>query len=381
MKVAVHVAAEQFQLVGHYENLRRTLLEPAYNDHLSKPLAFWVLPADRRLPLAFLTRKLGDLLACSYEQLARTPGIGHKKMASLLKLLARAAKTTPEELPLGVASSPKTYATSGSGSLAVDTNGFDPNAVSEIEWGQWRETIIRFGLGKEKLGRLAPSLKNLTHVIWNATFSAYTDLSLADMRSLRTHGEKRIWAILEVFYSIHQLIGGMGTPGSLVVRLAPFLIDRVEQWVGRALQRAESPSEEEIAEHFIQPLIDQIRMDANEQIVTLAEYRLGINGPITSVRQAARTMGLTRARVYQLLNEINDIITVRWPLGRHQVHELRAKFEHDASQMTTTPSYEQFGAAVELFYPGSRRGAYGSIEPFGKEKEEDQNCPEEMLVE
>ena len=36
-------------------------------------------------------------------------------------------------------------------------------------------------------------------------------------------------------------------------------------------------------------------------------------------------MGLTRARVYQLLNEINDIMTVRWPNGRHQMYELREK--------------------------------------------------------
>ena len=43
---------------------------------------------------------------------------------------------------------------------------------------------------------------------------------------------------------------------------------------------------------------------------------------VTSVRQAARTMGLTRARVYQLLNEINDIMMVRWPNGRHQVSEI-----------------------------------------------------------
>ena len=71
--------------------------------------------------------------------------------------------------------------------------------------------------------------------------------------------------------------------------------------------------QEELSENFARPLLEQIRTDATQQIVTLAENRLGIGGPITSVRQAARTMGLTRARVYQLLNEINDIMMVRWP--------------------------------------------------------------------
>jgi len=88
----------------------------------------------------------------------------------------------------------------------------------------------------------------------------------------------------------------------------------------------------------------------------------GIGGPITSVRQAARTIGLTRARVYQLLNEINDIMMVRWPMGRHQSHELRERFQAEAAETENVADLQQFFAAVELFYPGSRRGADGPLE-------------------
>jgi hypothetical protein len=108
--------------------------------------------------------------------------------------------------------------------------------------------------------------------------------------------------------------------------------------------------------------LEQIRTDTAQQIVRLAENRLGIDGPITSVRKAAREMGLTRARVYQLLNEINDVMNVRWPMGRHQVHELRGKFQAVAAGMDDPPDLEQFMAAVELFYPATRRGADGSLE-------------------
>ena len=73
-------------------------------------------------------------------------------------------------------------------------------------------------------------------------------------------------------------------------------------------------------------------------------------------------MGLTRARVYQLLNEINDIMIVRWPTGRHQVYELRDKLQSESAQMDQAPDLRQFYAAVELFYPGSRRGAAGPLE-------------------
>jgi hypothetical protein len=136
----------------------------------------------------------------------------------------------------------------------------------------------------------------------------------------------------------------------------------VEQWVGQCLQKSGTPGNSEIFQNFVNPLLEQIRMDASRQIIDLAENRLGIRGPITSVRQVSRTMGLTRARVYQLLNEINDIMTVRWPLGRHQVYELRQKFETETVDVPDPPSLEQFHAAVELFYPGSRRGADGPME-------------------
>ena len=54
---------------------------------------------------------------------------------------------------------------------------------------------------------------------------------------------------------------------------------------------------------------------------------------------------------------------VRWPTGRHQLYELREKYDSESAQMPEIPELRQFHAAVELFYPGSRRGAAGPLEP------------------
>ena len=221
---------------------------------------------------------------------------------------------------------------------------------------------MRHGLADESLGRLAPSLQHMTRVIWNRPLGAYVDVTLADLRAMKTHGEKRVRAILDVFHAVDALVAGMGQQQQLVVRILPRHIDQVEQWTGRTLQRPGIPSDEEIFEQFVAPLIEQLRLDASQQIVSLAENRLGIGSPMTSVRQAARTMGLTRARVYQLLNEVNDIMMVRWPIGRHQAYELREKFQAEAADAANPPDLRQFLAAVELFYPGSRRGAAGPLE-------------------
>ncbi len=376
MRLGNRASVEEFQIVGHFEGLRKLLLSGGHADHLEKSLACWALPSDRRLPLALLGRSLRDLLSTSFEELSATPGIGRKKTASLVMLLARAANTDPAALPLEALDLQSNGASTGTAGASADGNGFDVTNISEITWSQWRASIGRHGLGQESLGRFAPSLRGMTRVIWNTPLGAYTSSSLAEIRAMKTHGEKRVRAILETFHAVHTLVSGMGTQEHLVVRIMPRTIDRVERWSGRALQRAGIPSEQEIFANFVNPLLEQIRFDATQQIAVLAENRLGVGGSISSVRQAARNMGLTRARVYQLLNEINDIMTVRWPTGRHQSHELREKFQAEAAALNESPDLEQFLAAVELFYPGARRGAAGALEQAG-----DVAAPEDDLVE
>ncbi len=362
MRLDRTVSVEELQVVSRFEGLRQILLAEAYADHLHKPLAFWALPTDRRLPLAFLGRTLRDLLSMPFVELSGTPGIGRKKMAAFVQLLARAAKTDPTELPTEILDAPSDLAADGHAANPAGSNGFDPTNISEVTWAQWRASVVRHGLTGETLGRFAPSLQNMKRVIWSTPLGAYTASTLAEIRPMRTHGEKRVRAVLEVFHAAHSIVAGMGTQEHLVVRIIPRRIDQVEQWIGRALQRPGIPGPQEIFDHFVHPLLEQIRTDATQQIATLAENRLGIGGPITSVRHVARTMGLTRARVYQLLNEINDIMMVRWPTGRHQSHELRERFQTEANSLDRVPDLRQFHAAVELFYPGTRRGAAGPLE-------------------
>jgi len=361
MKPSKATSVEQLQVIGRFGTLRNILMSEDYAEHLQKPLAYWALPSDRRLPLAFLGRTLQELLNTPLAELAKTPGIGQKKMLSFVKLLARAANTDPSELPVdlvGALANGKAAANAAS----ANGNGFDPGAVSEVTWSRWRASVVKHGLSNEAMGHFAPSLKNMTRVIWNTPLGEYTNYTLEEIRSMKTHGEKRVRAVLDVFNSVHKLVADMGTQDHLIVRIVPRLIDRVEQWVGRMLQTPGVPSEEDVLENFVKPLLEQVRIDATRQIASLAENRLGIAGPITSVRQAARTMGLTRARVYQLLNEINDIMVVRWPNGRHQVYELCEKIQAESTQMGEGPELRQFFAATELFYPGSRRGAAGPLE-------------------
>ena len=67
-------SADDVKLMSSYETVKATLLEPAFADRLDKPLAFWPLPNDRRLPTAFLGRALRDLPSTPFPLLAATAG-------------------------------------------------------------------------------------------------------------------------------------------------------------------------------------------------------------------------------------------------------------------------------------------------------------------
>ncbi|MHB8901110.1 MAG: hypothetical protein ACYC6Y_20365 [Thermoguttaceae bacterium] len=346
---------ERARAVSRYEEIRKTLLANGKDHCLQKPLGHWVLPADRRLPLAFLGRSLDELLHSGFDELAATPGVGRKKIGLFLDLLTRVASAAGNGHGNGHARPP---GTDGSTAVAASSQ-FDPDEVSDVVWNQWQESVRRCGLGGELLGQVAPSLRNVTRVIWRTPLSEYLEVSLAEMRGWRTYGEKRVRAVLEIFFTLHDLVGRLGQHEGLAVRLVPQQVYRVERWMGQSLQHADLPQAAEIGDNYIGPLLAQLRHDASDQIVELAEIRLGIHGSLTSVRQVARQMSLTRARIYQLLNEINDVLSVRWPLGRWQTYRLLERLEAE------TPGgspLDQFRVAAELFYPTTRRGAAGALE-------------------
>src|SRR4051794_197862 len=187
-KMAKTSSAAEVKLASHYETLRNTLQTEQYESRLNRPLAFWALPNDRRLPTALLGRTLRDLLNQPFPQLASTAGIGHKKLETFIKLLVRATK---EDSP-GVEIKNVPGADEQPADGRDESGRFDPSRVSEVVWLKWRETARRHAVGPEKLGRLTPSLQSLPSVVWNTPLSFYLDLTLGQIRDLKTHGEKRV---------------------------------------------------------------------------------------------------------------------------------------------------------------------------------------------
>ena len=147
-------SATEVKLATNYESLP-TLQQKEFAERLDRPLAFWALASDRRLPTALLGRTLCDLFSLPFEQLAATAGIGRKKLETLIKLLVRATKEDAAEAK--VENLPGADETPADG--RDETGRFDAHRVSELVWMKWRHTVRRHGVGGEKLGRLTPSLQ------------------------------------------------------------------------------------------------------------------------------------------------------------------------------------------------------------------------------
>jgi hypothetical protein len=350
MKMNKVTSVEDYKIVSSFQSLRKTLMDDKFADRLEKPLAYWALPNDRRLPLAFLGRTIKDLLDTPFEELSATPGIGQKKISSLVKLLSRATKDHPPAVPFGIPDlnegkqkSPTVEKPRRQGT------DFDPSIVSEALWSEWQQTVIDHGLGGQKLGRLAPTLQALPTVIWHTPLEFYVNHTVAEIRQLKTHGEKRVRVVLEVFYLANEMLAGAGTAAHLSLVIVPSFIQPIESWIAKTLGQPGVPSRDELSEHLAVPLLDQINVDSGPTVHELSEARLGISGPPQSVRQQAKRMGVTRARVYQLLEECSQVMQVRWPEGQHALAELAAKFQAEAGP---EDDLTLFYATRELFYPG-----------------------------
>jgi hypothetical protein len=337
----INSSAAESKLEGEFNEVRQRLLADERVERLERSLAYWTLPRDRCLPLAFMGRTIRELISTPFATLFSTPGVGAKKINSLIYLLRRAANgwTPPgliEELVV-----PK----SAEREAAVE---IEPAEVCESLWAHWRQAIVQHGLEQERLGSFAASLRELPKAAWRSPLGRYSGLSLAEIRQLKGHGEKRVRAIVQTFGEIYRMLGSRQPAVHLKVRLMAEHVKSAEDWLVTTLAGSGAPTADAIHSGWICPLCDQLRVDTGEQIAELVESRIRFGASGQRVDRAARRLDITRARVYQLLAEVGTIIELRWPAGELLTALLKQRI---ASQGAYDRSYEVFLRAAEIFFP------------------------------
>ena len=171
---------------------------------------------------------------------------------------------------------------------------------------------------------------------------------MAEMRQLKTHGEKRLRVILEVFHVIHESLGHVPAKSHLALRLFPKFVIPLEYWIAASLEVPNDLSHDSVRESLAIPFVEQIHIDCGQTIARLTEGRLGIHAMPQTVRIQSKRMGVTRGRVYQLLGECQRVMVVRWPEGRLLLMCLRQKLE---SLQAVPGGLKLLRAVIDLFFP------------------------------
>jgi hypothetical protein len=337
-----------FQLVTEFNAVRDRLLSLELNGHWEKPLAYWAQATDRHLPMALVDRTLRCVVETPFKQLSQTPGIGPKKLNSLIMLLTRAANGSATD-----------GAVSGSRANSQETETpEDSSVVSEELWSRWRSNLRSRGLGKETLGHFAPSLREIPRLMWRKRLDDYLSLSLVEIRALRGHGERRVAAVVDIVGGLHRVTEQLSSQPHVVARIEPRIVAQLEDWFatflptrpfsisssqpvgkGHEVTCGNLPDESSICRDLIEPLIEQARLDVGDHAAAILDDRL--LRPHWSVQQTAYRLGLTRSRVYELITETAIALDVRWPQGRQRLLGL-----HGQLAETLTEGDRQHGASL-----------------------------------
>jgi hypothetical protein len=345
------ISVEHFRYASSFETLTKTLTNGQYADDQEKSLAYWVVPSDRRLPQAFLGRKLSDVLSTPFDDLAATPGVGQKKMKALLKLLTRIAQRQPAAPDPAALDAPERR----NGSRRHrGKDEFDAAAVSEETWSQWSRAIRSSGMAQEQIGRLAPSLQSLPTVIWQTSLDWYLDRSLSEIRRLKTHGEKRVRVVLEVMHGVYEVVSKLHTASHLTIRLMPIAIASIERWIQQAIAAPKKVTIQGVRDALLVPLVQQVGVDCGTTVARVVENRLPIRSTPVTVHGLSRKMAVTRARIYQLLEESERAIDLRWPEGKCYLAMLT---ERVAVAQPDSDVLAALRTTINVFYPDAIEAA------------------------
>ena len=169
---------------------------------------------------------------------------------------------------------------------------FDPATVSEAMWEKSRKTVRDMICAAEH-GQTRAACR-ICRPSFGMRFSTYLDYSVAEMRQLKTYGEKRVPVVLEVFHAVQEAVGQTRLKSHLTLRLIPKFVVPLENWLAECLDKPHKVSPESVRECLAIPLVEQVQIDCGSTVARLVEGRWGIHAAPQNVRTQAKRMGVNR---------------------------------------------------------------------------------------
>lgn len=320
--------------VHEFAALSRKLRESDTLD-LNKPLSYWVRKEEGSLGQSLLSRSLDEIFRCSYEELYSIRGVGVKKVDKLLNLLKRLSQD------------PNSHRATYQSKSTKDAQVLQSAFISEHEWAGLREKISKSYMANEPLGRLSSGLKHVPTVIWNTPLKQYCHATMSEMRTQKTHGTKRIAAVVNAFRSASEILSNSTARAQHPPRLPLFA--NIEQWYSRT--PAERRHElRELAAFLINPIMQQFTADLPDLTLQVVHERLGWETQARSVIQISKKHRLTRARVYQHLDIPVQVLKLRWPDGKDLWKKCLNELAKTGKPLENNETFIILKAIYDLFF-------------------------------
>jgi hypothetical protein len=295
---------------------------------------------------------LETVCASTIEELLQRPNFGPKKVALLIHVLRRIAADEAAGRGMSSAAQKNGRKVRVKKTAPAPMEPLDWDQVPEHVWQSWGQTVLDSAFSEEALGRVAPELNQVPTVIWHTPMSEYCCVPLAELRLRRTHGDKRLQAILSSIQAAAALLDQAAERGKKLDRLRLPVFTELEQWSANELNRSKSATYEWVTAQLLKPQLKQLEQDVPALTYRILSDRLGWDGAPRTVMQLSKILDLTRARVYQHLEIVAAVMDLRWPEGRAiwQSWHLRLAQNGAANPRSRAPQ-QCFELARQILYP------------------------------
>jgi hypothetical protein len=347
-------------LESQFDVLAADLSASLTSDQLNRPLSAWVRQALMHLPQFILKKRTGDFCRSRFSALAGKEGIGPRRLLYVIEFLRRirdgvnALETAPE--------------TSCSASDEIRPSiQFDsirlPAATEADRYDEWdiaRQTIKGHGLAFLPIGRCAIDLKAIPRHLWYSPFSAFLDMTSAEMRQLPAFGRHKTAAVVQAAIALSRLVA---TPLAAELQPVPpicLALAGVNVICMKAMISKGQQPTEDAAQLVADALLTQLQHDVGSDVA--AAVRSCVLQDLT-LQKTSELSGVSREMIRQRLALAAEVIGVRWPEGEGLLTVLALRIEPTAPAMLilarilkelygrTMGSFEKLTAIQSSEYP------------------------------
>lgn len=348
----------------HYESVRSIIKKHSSLEEAFYTIEHWKREEEGGLGRLLLQKRVYDFEEISYRQLASRSGMGRKKLRMITEFLERAAvemiaKTTSRREGQLEPNAGKQNGDSDESKASMAKVGVSSRCALSVGWEEMCATIVDHDVSDSFLGKFAESLQDLPTTYWKRKLSEFTCLSLQQLESTPGVGRTLIRELRDIVTTIYAMVSTLGEAPGVVADIRPQFASQCERELRAVLGEGKEVDRRFLFDSLLMPLMDQLRVDSDDEVVEIGLMRLGISKTdlekhsvarlnCLTLEQIGNRLGVSRERARQRLVRIAEVFEVRWPEGEYLLDDF---CEHVSATSSDRVVVEIVDSLFGLLFP------------------------------